>query len=277
MDLMAVRTATGSGRPAVTWRERAIWAAHRHGWEVRHVDPFLRLEDYLCRVLLPLLEVDCVFDVGAHVGEYATSLRRAGFSGDIVSFEPVSRSFEQLKSRADADPRWNVHQIALGDTDETREINVTATTTFSSLRVPRHDKVAEFAVLGNEVQSREQVVVRRLDSVMNELMPRPPQRIFLKLDTQGWDLNVLAGLGCVDPSIVGAQSEMSVLPIYDGMPDFRASLDAFGAAGFEIAAMFAVSRDQLQRLVEFDCVMLRVSAVAGSPDVRTPVTSHAST
>ena len=90
-------------------------------------------------------------------------------------------------------------------------------------------------------------------------------------------LNVLAGLGCVDPSIVGAQSEMSVLPIYDGMPDFRTALDAFGAAGFEVASMFAVSRDQWQRLVEFDCVMLRVSAVAAALETATPVMSHAST
>lgn len=260
---MGVRTVTGSGSPRESWRQRAMRAAHRRGWEVRHVDPFVRLEDYLSGVLLPFLAVDCVFDVGAHVGEYATSLRRAGYAGDIVSFEPVSGSFRELKERAAPDPRWHVHQTALGDTDEIREINVTATTTFSSLRSPRHDHVAEFAVLGNQVQSRESVVVRRLDTVFDEFFPsEPPQRIFLKLDTQGWDLHVLAGLGSVDAAIVGAQSEMSILPIYDGMPDFRTSLDAFGTAGFEIAAMFAVSRDQFQRLVEFDCVMLRVSALA---------------
>jgi FkbM family methyltransferase len=274
---MGVRTVPGSGWPAESWKQRAMSAAHRHGWEVRHVDPFLRLEDYLCRVLLPLLEVDCVLDVGAHVGEYAMSLRKAGFSGDIVSFEPVSLSFEQLNARAEADPRWYVHQIALGDADETSEINVTATTTFSSLRTPRPDLVSEFAMHGTEVRSREQVAVRRLDSVFDELMPRPPKRIFLKLDTQGWDLHVLAGLGRVDAAIVGAQSEMSVLPIYEGMPDFRAAVDAFNAADFEIAAMFAVSRDQFQRLVEFDCVMLRVSAVGAAAEAGPVLSSHAST
>ena len=149
---MGVRTVTGSRPPRQSWRERAMRAAHRRGWEVRHVDPFVRLEDYLSGVLLPFLAVDCVFDVGAHVGEYATSLRRAGYSGDIVSFEPVSGSFRELKERAAPDPRWHVHQTALGDTDEIREINVTATTTFSSLRSPRHDHVAEFAVSRDQFQ-----------------------------------------------------------------------------------------------------------------------------
>ena len=34
-------------------------------------------------------DIDCVFDVGANVGQYATALRdRVGFRGQIISFEP---------------------------------------------------------------------------------------------------------------------------------------------------------------------------------------------
>ena len=132
---------------------------------------------------------------------------------------------------------------------------------FSSTRV--YGRVVATAPAGLGVALGLRRARCRLDTVFDEFFPsEPPQRIFLKLDTQGWDLHVLAGLGSVDAAIVGAQSEMSILPIYDGMPDFRTSLDSFGTAGFEIAAMFAVSRDQFQRLVEFDCVMLRVSALA---------------
>ena len=88
---MGVRTVTGSGPPRESWRQQraAIDAAGKCATSTRSCVS----RTILSGVLLPFLAVDCVFDVGAHVGEYSTSLRRAGYSGDIVSFEPVSGSF----------------------------------------------------------------------------------------------------------------------------------------------------------------------------------------
>ena len=50
------------------------------------------------------------------------------------------------------------------------------------------------------------------------------------------------------------QSEVSVLPLYDGMPDYKTSIEAFGAAGFDLSGLFPVVLDQALRVVEFDCV-----------------------
>src|SRR4051794_21421474 len=68
----------------------------------------------LLRALLDRLSVNGVIDVGANTGEYATELREAGYGGEIVSLEPAAEAFAILKQRAEADPAWQVHQLALG-------------------------------------------------------------------------------------------------------------------------------------------------------------------
>ena len=88
--------------------------------------------------------------------------------------------------------------------------------------------------------------------------PRP----FLKLDTQGFDLDVFKGAGDAIDRFVGLQSELSLMEIYKGMPGMQESLAAYEEAGFEIAALYPVSRQtRTARVLEYDCVMVRASAV----------------
>jgi hypothetical protein len=108
-----------------------------------------------------------------------------------------------------------------------------------------------------------EVEVRRLDGMLDELFtglkrPRP----FLKLDTQGFDLDVFAGVGGRIREFVGLQSEVALMEIYKGMPRMPEALAAYEEAGFEIAALYPVSRQtKTARVLEYDCVMVRASAV----------------
>src|SRR5438046_9585223 len=56
--------------------------------------------------LFSVLGINCVLDVGAHRGEYGLELRRSGYRGFIISFEPVTENFVALERRAAGDPRW---------------------------------------------------------------------------------------------------------------------------------------------------------------------------
>jgi hypothetical protein len=104
-----------------------------------------------------------------------------------------------------------------------------------------------------------EVDVRRLDGLLDGILdgltqPRP----FLKLDTQGYDLDVFAGAGDAVDRFVGMQSELALMQIYEGMPRWPEALATYEAAGFEIAALYPVSRQtKTARLLEFDCVMVR--------------------
>ena len=76
--------------------------------------------------------IECLFDVGANSGQYGNFLRQIGYTGYILSFEPVSRVFEKLKSASQNDTKWRCFQFALGDQDEKKEMNVYDSTVFSS-------------------------------------------------------------------------------------------------------------------------------------------------
>ena len=108
-----------------------------------------------------------------------------------------------------------------------------------------------------------EVEVRRLDRVVDETLGGlDGRRPFLKLDTQGYDLDVFAGAGHAIDRFVGLQSELSLMEIYKGMPGMQESLAAYEGAGFEIAALYPVSRQtRTARVLEYDCVMVRASVL----------------
>lgn len=220
------------------------------------------LRDYLSR-LFARLGVNCVIDVGAHFGEYGRFLRAVGYTGLIVSFEPVEASWERLCRVAGQDGNWTVYRAALGSGDGFAELNLTAGSDFASFLGPNEYARAEFPgsslVVGHEL-----VAVKRLDGIFAECtrgMANP--RVYLKLDTQGYDLEVLRGAdGCIN-RVVALQSEVSVKPIYREQPSLADALGYIDRLGFEVGGLYPVTRDSEGRVVEFDCVALR--SVAGTP------------
>ncbi|WP_327430211.1 FkbM family methyltransferase [Streptomyces sp. NBC_01236] len=222
---------------------------------------------YLCgqhvAALLERCEVNCVFDVGANSGQYGRQLRRLGYRGRIVSFEPTAEAFGKLQKAAEGDPEWWVHRIGLGREDATQSINV-GWNTMNSLLQPSDygkDRYKRFA------KSRtEDIEIRRLDGMMDKALagitdPRP----YLKMDTQGYDLEVFAGAGERVAAFVGMQSEVATLRLYEGSPRMAESIAVYEGSGFEITGMYPVSREPATgRVVEFDCVMVRADAVPRS-------------
>jgi FkbM family methyltransferase len=229
----------------------------------RWFDVERRLSAYLSQQhvaeLLRRYRVNCVLDVGANRGQYGRRLRRIGFEGHIVSFEPVAATFAELQEAAAGDPQWTAYPYALGREDSTASMNVVPGTLSSLLPATdfgstRYERLRE--------PSAEDVEVRRLDGILDEVLARVPDpRPYLKLDTQGFDLEAFAGLGDRVGEIVAMQSEVSVVEIYAGMPPMAQALEAYEAAGFEITGLFPVSREaETGRVLEFDCVMVRSAA-----------------
>ena len=210
--------------------------------------------------LLRMYRVNCVLDVGANRGQYARRLRRAGYRGHIVSFEPVPDTFAELQAAASADARWTVHQCAVGDYDGHISINVVPGT-MSSVLEPTPFGASRYAQL--RAPTRAEVPIRRLDGLLDEVLaPVPDPRPYLKLDTQGYDLQAFAGLGERVREFVGMQSEVAIMQIYDGVPRMPEAVATYEAAGFAITGLLPVSRQSATgRVLEYDCVMVRAELV----------------
>jgi len=215
--------------------------------------------------LLDHLEIDCVLDVGANVGQYHDFLRdKVLFEGPIVSFEPVSRHVALLQERARHDPDWHIEPYALGAEDGSLTINVMVSDQFSSFLEPDNSQVHDYDGL-NVPCHTETVAVKTIDSILPVLRERHGfKRPYLKLDTQGFDIEVLEGSRQSLPGIPALQSEASVIGIYKGMPGYMDTIRYLGGRGFDISGLYPVSRDRSLRLIEFDCVMINRSAAAAA-------------
>jgi FkbM family methyltransferase len=230
-----------------------IW---KHGWDLRPVTPLNGIDVLLWR-LLPELGVNCVIDVGAHTGEYGMLLRALGYHGRIASFEPTSAALTSLRQRTAQDSDWDAYPIALGSSTGSADLHVANASNFSSFHT---SSGLGRSLFGPEfgIPTVEHVQIRRLDEMFAELVQGiDDPRVYLKLDTQGWDLEAFSGAaGCLD-RIVAAQSEMSIRPIYDGMPNQCEALAAFQAAGYDVVGMYPLPPSPDGLLTEFDCVMIR--------------------
>jgi FkbM family methyltransferase len=223
------------------------------------------------------LEINCVLDVGAHEGEFGIALRQMGYRGRIVSYEPVAEHFERLREGARLDGQWIVQRLALGAEAGTARMNVLAGSTFSSILEPNRYGREQF---GEKMAVRhvEPVPMARLDSVFEEALRGIEEpRVFLKMDTQGYDLRVIEGAGAALSRVVALQTELSVKPIYQEMSTgLGRMMLALNGHGFELTGLFPVSWDKPDRLrvVELDCVMCRAQNVAAARAVERAPERH---
>ena len=180
--------------------------------------------------MLRAQRVDLVLDVGANAGQYAQALRGAGYDGRIISFEPLEEAHARCRGVAAADPCWDLASpMALGAEEGTSEIHVANNSVSSSLRPMLETHVQ--ACPESSVVARQTVHVRRLDHVLPGMLEEEA-RLFLKIDTQGTEDEVLLGSEGVLEAIVGIQVEMSLNPLYAGAPSFGEVLGTVLERGF---------------------------------------------
>jgi FkbM family methyltransferase len=186
-------------------------------------------------VALRHFNIDLVIDIGANEGQFAKELRAGGYSGRIVSFEPLSSAHSRLLQESNHDSAWHVHpRCALGDRLGEIELNISGNSVSSSIlpMLTAHSSAApESAFLG-----RESAPLLTLDSVA------PPYfegayAPFLKIDTQGYEWHVLDGAIATLPKVRGIQMELSLVPLYEGQRLWRECIERLDAEGFVLWAL----------------------------------------
>ncbi len=242
---MVIRAETTAARRArIALNIRVQRALNRFGYEVRRCQP------------VPLLRaerVGLVLDVGANVGQYARRLRDGGYGGRIVSFEPLSGPYMELSRRSASDPSWNAHRMALAASEGWAEINVAVKPSRSSLLEidERHaESTPDSAYVGKET-----VPTVRLDTLWDDVV-RDADRVFLKIDVQGFEMEVLRGAEAVLDRLHGIQVELSLVPLYVGAPAWREVVDWIAERGFELAGIEPAFVER-GRLLQVDGIFLR--------------------
>lgn len=201
-------------------------------------------------------DIDLVLDVGANKGQFVSDIRHWGYAGRIVSFEPLSQAHAELLQSCAGDPMWDAYpRCALGDHDGEVEINIAGNSESSSIlpMLESHRSAApESAYQGKEI-----VPIKTLDAVAGQYL-KDARAPFLKIDTQGFEWQVLDGARDTLPHIKGILVELSLLPLYEGQHLWRDVIDRLEAAGFTLWAFKPVFSDQASgRTLQVDGIFYR--------------------
>lgn len=182
--------------------------------------------------LVERIGVNRILDVGAHQGDFVLDLVQAGWSGSADSFEPDQRSFVLLQKRAAKVEWWTAHQVAVSNVESKMDLYLARNEVSSSLRPMMAAHVN--AEPNSEILGSMSVSTRRLDDLVEVL---PTDRIFLKIDVQGFESEVLDGAVKTMPNVVMAQVELSFVPLYEGQSLWLEVVSTLVAHGFHLCGM----------------------------------------
>ncbi len=201
-------------------------------------------------------EIDLVLDIGANTGQFGSEIRYYGYTGKIVSFEPLSQAHSILVKTIAEDSNWEAYPpCALGDQNGETVINIAGNSQSSSLlpMLEAHRSAAPESVYEGE----ERVSIKTLDIVAGDYV-KGARAPFLKIDTQGFEWRVLDGARETLPRIKGILVELSLVPLYEGQHLWRDLVDRLEDEGFALWALRPGFIDQRQgRTLQVDGVFYR--------------------
>lgn len=206
------------------------------------------------------VKTNIIFDIGANTGQFGLEVRQRGYEGKIISFEPLTIARKKLLENVSGDISWIVHdRTAIGDYMGVIEINISKNS-FSSSVLPMlnsHSDVEPNSVyIGSEKTS-----VITLDSIADKYLNKS-SNCFIKIDTQGYEWQVLNGAHKTLSKAKGIICELSLLPLYDGQQLWREIIERLEEEGFVLWALHKAFSDKNNgRTLQLDGVFLRKDVI----------------
>jgi FkbM family methyltransferase len=203
------------------------------------------------------LHITSVIDVGANVGQFGLDLRRHGFEGLIVSYEPVHESFASLSRTINHHNPWKAFELGLGAAESERSINISGNAGLSS-------SILEMGSLHLEnfpesaTVAKQNISISTIDAQL-EILGLQPHEILLKLDVQGFEAEVLKGAAQSLSKIPLCYLEVSITPLYEGETSFLPILIELYKFGHEVVDVFRGIKARDGKLLQLD-ILTRLSS-----------------
>ncbi|MGD1843872.1 MAG: FkbM family methyltransferase [Salibacteraceae bacterium] len=221
-------------------------------------------DEALLAFQLNRLNIDLVLDIGGNSGQFATHLRKMGYRGKIISCEPLSKVFAQLKANAQADPLWEVHHVAIGREPGESTINISENTYSSSLlgMHTTHQSAAETS----RYIDQETIKVVPLREVLPPELRQKHRSVFLKVDVQGFEREVIEGALQELPDITLVELELSMVPLYENGPLYQELINRMDELNFSLFNMASEFRDPKDyRILQMNGLFLNRSKDPSAP------------
>ncbi|KGG14950.1 MULTISPECIES: FkbM family methyltransferase [unclassified Prochlorococcus] len=222
---------------------------------------YSRLNDsnILFKEIIKSNNINIVFDVGANIGLFSIFLREIGYKGQIVCFEPISKAYSELLKNTKNQNCIIYPQSAVGDSNGEISINISGHTGCSSI-LPILDSHTSICP-GSEYVSKENVPINTLDDISTKYIDED-SNLFLKIDTQGYEWNVLDGADNTLRRCKGILIELSLLPLYLNQKLWWDIIDRLKKLGFSLWHLETVTKDpDSHRLLQLDAIFIRTEDI----------------
>ena len=206
------------------------------------------------------VKTDVLLDIGANTGQFASEIRQKGYDGKIVSFEPLIDARKKLLENASKDKNWIVHeQAALGDHNGFVDINISKNSVSSSIlpMLSSHYEAEDNSIyIGSE-----KTPIITLDSVANKYLAQS-SNCFIKIDTQGYEWQVLNGAINTLKKSKGILCELSLVPLYKEQHLWKEMIERFEREGFVLWSIQKAFTDMRNgRTLQVDAVFIKKNVI----------------
>ena len=177
-------------------------------------------------------QIDHIFDIGANEGQFVRGVRFYGYKKKITSFEPLIAAHKKLLKKSEKDKDWDVFRpIALGNKNSKVSINVSENSVSSSILEISNEHIKNAPE--SKFIDKQSIDERKLEDILNEINI-DNQNLFLKIDTQGYEFQVLQGCFNILGKFKGILVEVSLVELYVGQKKWFEIVDLIQSHGFKL-------------------------------------------
>ncbi len=174
-----------------------------------------------------------IYDIGANIGTWTCLAKSLYPAAHVEAFEPLAQHFEKFRAWTAPWPGdVRLHACALGPEERTATMHVMDFSDASSLLALNAEGATEFKI--HEAASQSVPVVPLDQLVEREMLARPD---LLKLDVQGYELEVLRGASACLRHARAVICEVSFREYYAGQPLFAEVVGFMREHGFVLSAL----------------------------------------
>ena len=201
--------------------------------------------------------ISSIVDIGANEGQFAKRFINNQKIKKIISFEPLDHAYRSLKRSSATHPNWVIKNLALGNEQGQSHINISKNSVSSSLR--RLTEIHTRAAPNSQNIDTEEVEVTTLDKYFSNSENMPlTQRILLKIDTQGFEREVLEGASDFLKKVDAIIMETSFAELYHGQALFEELHEFMLDNGFKIYNIIPGFKDDMTgQLLQADFVYVK--------------------
>lgn len=197
-----------------------------------------------------------IIDVGANIGQFTLAAARRFPTARIYSFEPVPDVVSRLKSHVRHYPQVRVFHSAVGSTSgKLIFYRNNYTHVSSALRISAATDQPGYD-LRNVTPLEVEFV--RLDQALGGLTLDAP--VLLKIDVQGYEMEVLKGWAGLKQQIDYLVLECSFVKLYEEQPLFDELHSYIEEQGFGFVAPVGFNRGKQGAIIEMDALYRRIPA-----------------